>query len=640
MAIPVSRTPGAKANATTGAVSVPLPAAIQAGDIAILVAETDPTGTVTITVTGGGTWTAFTGSPITVASGSKLYVWWRRHAVGNTAPSVQASVDHVCAGCTAYSGCIASGDPVDVSETGTETASDTSFNFATTISTTGPDRICLCICTSSQDSNTGQFTVMTNGNLSNRAEKMDYETTSGHGGGFAFDEGGLAVAGAMGTFAATLSNAWPKAYIAFALKPPLAVVDKTVTPSALAMTLAAPAPGKTATAVKGVTALTMTAALIPPSKEIRVFPLALSMAAAAVAPGRTATAVVAPTTLPLLLAVQVPAIVATAIAELTALALSLGLPAPIVEITEGVSVTVFPAALALALGVPAPDPMVSVPVSALPLLLGLQSPDPEVRLTPNALSLIGAVHDPDMSGDALATPSVLPMTLALRGPAVTGGAVVTPSALALGLGLPGPAPTVGISPSALGLVALLHAPSPEVKTLAGVQALVATLVPPSVVATALTTPSALALALLLHHPNISTGDMVDVTVYPSALGLSLAVEPPAVAAGALVEATVIALNLGLPTPLLLGSAIVLPMMLALALGLPVSEPIIAKTVTAFDLLAAVQAPTVEGTTLVLPEALALELGLPNPVVYVVQPGAVKHRRTRGRRAGMRQPYGI
>jgi hypothetical protein len=220
MAIPVSRTPGAKASGTTSAVSVPLPADIAAGDIAILVAETDPTGTVTITVTGGQAWTAFTGSPITVASGSKLYVWWRRHIAGNTAPSVQASVDHVCAGCNAYSGCIPSGNPVDVSETGTETASDTSFQFITTISTTGPDRLCVCICTSSADSNTGQFTVMTNANLSSMAEKMDYETTSGHGGGFAFDQGGLAVAGAMGTFAATLSAAWPKAYIAFALMPP------------------------------------------------------------------------------------------------------------------------------------------------------------------------------------------------------------------------------------------------------------------------------------------------------------------------------------------------------------------------------------------------------------------------------------
>jgi len=223
VAIPVSRTPGAKAAATTAAVSVALPASIAAGDITILVAETDPTGTVTITVTGGQAWTAFTGSPVSVASGSKLYIWWRRHIGGNTAPSVQASVDHVCAGCTAYSGCVGSGDPVNVSATGTETASDTTFQFITGLTTTKADCLCVCICTSSADSNTGQFTVMTNGNLSSMAEKMDYETTSGHGGGFAFDEGGLAVAGAMGTFAATLSAAWPKAYIAFALKPPVSI---------------------------------------------------------------------------------------------------------------------------------------------------------------------------------------------------------------------------------------------------------------------------------------------------------------------------------------------------------------------------------------------------------------------------------
>ena len=220
MAIPVSRTPGAKASGTTSAVSVPLPADIVVGDIAILVAETDPTGTVTITVTGGGTWTAFAGTPVTVASGSRLYAWWRRHASGNTAPSVQANVDHVCAGCTAYGGCVSSGVPVHVSATGTEAASDTSFEFITGLTTTATDCICLCICTSSADSNTGQFTAMTNALLSSMAEKMDYETTSGHGGGFGFDQGGLATPGAMGTFAATLSAAWPKAYIAFALMPP------------------------------------------------------------------------------------------------------------------------------------------------------------------------------------------------------------------------------------------------------------------------------------------------------------------------------------------------------------------------------------------------------------------------------------
>jgi len=613
MAIPVSRTPGAKANATTAAVSVPLPGDIAAGDITILVAETDPTGTVTITVTGGGTWTAFTGTPVSIASGSKLYVWWRRHAGGNTAPSVQASVDHVCAGCTAYSGCIAAGAPVDVSETGTEAASDTSFQFVTTISTTGPDRLCVCICTSSADSNTGQFTVMTNAALASMAEKMDYETSSGHGGGFAFDQGGLAVAGAMGTFAATLSAAWPKAYIAFALKPTDPVVDKTVTPSALTMALTSPVPGKTATAVKGVTALTMAATMVAPSKETRKFPTALTMAAAVVAPGKTATAIAAPAALPMVLAVQMPAAVATAIRAVAALALTLGLPTP--------------------------GPLVSIPTSALPLLLGLESARPEVRMTPTALSLTGAVHAPATTGGSLALPSVLPMTAALHDPTTTAGALMTPSAIALALGLPAPNPAVAVSPSSLGLVAVLYPASPALSVLAGAQALMATLVPPSSIAGALASPAALALTLALYDPNVITATIVDLTAYPSALNLSVAVEPPSVAAGALVEATALAMTLALPSPVLVGTALILPANLALALGLPVPDPIVGHDATALDLLAAVYSPTIKGTALVLPDSLALELGLPTPVVYIVSPGAIRQRRSRGRRSGTRITYG-
>ena len=218
MAIPTSRTPGAKASGT-GAVTPALPANIAVGDIAILVATTIAAGTITITADGGQAWTAFTGSPIDVASGEKLYVWWRRHAAGNTAPTIAPGSDHICAGINAYAGCVPSGDPVNAAATGTETASDTTFSFTSGISTTLDDCICICICSTGADATSGQFTVMTNGNLSSLAERMDYCTNSGGGGGFAQDEGGLATAGAMGTWASTLSTATPKAYLAFALAP-------------------------------------------------------------------------------------------------------------------------------------------------------------------------------------------------------------------------------------------------------------------------------------------------------------------------------------------------------------------------------------------------------------------------------------
>jgi len=73
----------------TGAVTPALPASMVSGDICILVATTIVAGTVTITASGSiTTWTALTGSPIDVALGEKLYVWWGRWTSGTTGPTV------------------------------------------------------------------------------------------------------------------------------------------------------------------------------------------------------------------------------------------------------------------------------------------------------------------------------------------------------------------------------------------------------------------------------------------------------------------------------------------------------------------------------------------------------------------------
>ena len=211
---------GSKASGGTSEVQVPLPSNIAVGDICILVATTVPAATVTITNSGGGSWTALPGTPVNVMGGEKLYVWWRRHASGDSAPYVKASNDHVCAGIAAWRGCTATGSPIDVyPQTGTETWSDTSFGFATTVSTTVDGCMVIAICTSGADTNDAQFSGWANAQLSNVAERMDYFTNTTGGGGFGLAEGYKAFAGAVGTWSATLANASPKAYISFALKP-------------------------------------------------------------------------------------------------------------------------------------------------------------------------------------------------------------------------------------------------------------------------------------------------------------------------------------------------------------------------------------------------------------------------------------
>ena len=187
----------------------------------ILVATTIAGGSISITTTGGWTWNALTGSPIDVTAGEKLYVWWARRVTGSeTAPSVTAGSDHVCAGIAAYSGCRTDISPIDTSATSNEATSDTSFSFATGINTSVANVLCICICSTGTSTTTAQFTTMANTSLTSLAERMDYETTNGGGGGFAQDQGLRAVAGTMGTFTSTLTTASPKAYIAFGLLPP------------------------------------------------------------------------------------------------------------------------------------------------------------------------------------------------------------------------------------------------------------------------------------------------------------------------------------------------------------------------------------------------------------------------------------
>jgi hypothetical protein len=216
--IPTFRSVGTQALGTTSAVTPGLPGSMQANDICILSASTIAGGSISITVNGSvGTWTAVSGSPIDVTGGEKLYVWWGRWSSGTTAPSVQASTDHINSVITAFYNCYAGGAPVDVSATGTDTNSTTTFSFATGLTSTYNNELVICVCSTGNDSTNAQFTPMANTSLTSLAERYDDTTSNGGGGGFALAQGARVTAGTLGTFTSTLSNASPKAYIAFAL---------------------------------------------------------------------------------------------------------------------------------------------------------------------------------------------------------------------------------------------------------------------------------------------------------------------------------------------------------------------------------------------------------------------------------------
>ncbi len=169
---------------------VGFPAGITAGDICILVGTTDVAAGGTMSISNNGsisTWTALTGSPVSVTSGEKLYLWWGRYVSGSTGPTLDASADHMTGAIIAYSGCVPNGSPIDVAGTGSETTSDTSFSFATGLTTGENGTLCVCFCTSGFDSVTSQFaSAFTNANLVSctRRAVTNQNTSVGGGGGF------------------------------------------------------------------------------------------------------------------------------------------------------------------------------------------------------------------------------------------------------------------------------------------------------------------------------------------------------------------------------------------------------------------------------------------------------------------------
>src|SRR3990172_372841 len=220
MALPTYQTQSAKA-AGTGAVTPALPSGVAADDIVILVATTIAGGSVSITANGSiGTLTEITTGGLNVTGGEKLYVWWGRFSSGSTGPTVTPGSDHCCAATFNVRGCVTSGSPVEAFASGTETTSDTSYSFATGVSTSAADRLVFTVYSSGADSNTGQGGTPANTSLGSVTLRIEYNTNQGGGGGFVVASGTLAAAGTCGTWTDTMVSATPKAYISFALIPP------------------------------------------------------------------------------------------------------------------------------------------------------------------------------------------------------------------------------------------------------------------------------------------------------------------------------------------------------------------------------------------------------------------------------------
>jgi hypothetical protein len=219
---PTYRSTGTMAHSTTTNITPGMPGSMSSGDVVFLIACCYTGGTLSISANGSiSTWNAMSGSPVDVTAGDKLYVWWGVFSSGTTAPTIAgSSPNHMVARMIAFYN-VNTTSPIDVYNTGSEATSDTSFSFATGLTSTYDNEISVCVCTTTYDpisDSTSAFGTMTNGNLSSISERMDNDVNEGNGGGFGLDHGLRAVAGAIGTWASTLAYSSPKAYMAWVLK--------------------------------------------------------------------------------------------------------------------------------------------------------------------------------------------------------------------------------------------------------------------------------------------------------------------------------------------------------------------------------------------------------------------------------------
>lgn len=221
MAAPVFRAAGLASAATgTSALTVAAPAGIAAGDLEIMGSGTIDGQTVSITSNGGGAWTAHPNNGQTVASGTRIYVWYRIRAGGDSDPQVTATGDHVNASRVCYqTGTFDTSDPLEIENAGANASSDTSFSAAPGDSTAGADRLCLCFGAGRRDNNTGNFGTGANTNLTSFNRRTNHGTSNGLGSSIAFFEGARLTAGAVGTFTSALTAATPDTWITFAIKP-------------------------------------------------------------------------------------------------------------------------------------------------------------------------------------------------------------------------------------------------------------------------------------------------------------------------------------------------------------------------------------------------------------------------------------
>jgi hypothetical protein len=210
---------GVSAAAATGTTTVTpaFPTAYTAtdGDIECVAIESENTDT--ITPPGNGM-AALTSQVVSTGIPTKLSLFWRRLAAGNTAGAFTASPgDHMIGRTAIIRGCRATGNPWNIFAGATEVVSDTTVSIPG-LTTTAADCYVTAWFSTGRDLATVNATAWVNASLANFAEQIDNWAITGLGGGWAMAAGGKAAAGAVSATTATVSTADFKALIVVAFE--------------------------------------------------------------------------------------------------------------------------------------------------------------------------------------------------------------------------------------------------------------------------------------------------------------------------------------------------------------------------------------------------------------------------------------
>jgi hypothetical protein len=207
----------------TGAITPPFPSGTQAGDVCLLVAESENQA---ISLSSAQGFAELPSSPqyagpAGTSPANRIAVFWKRLVGGDTAPTVADSGDHTSGQIHCFRGVTGVGNPWDVTVGGNDGgANDTSGVIPGSTTTVANTLVVLIQGTSYDGNSTAQCSGWTNASLANLTEWTDNTKNTGLGGGHCMATGEKATAGAYSDTTVTLANTTYKGAISVALKPP------------------------------------------------------------------------------------------------------------------------------------------------------------------------------------------------------------------------------------------------------------------------------------------------------------------------------------------------------------------------------------------------------------------------------------